>query len=157
MITYHDDWGTERDTFFSEKMMEELVFHPTKRIFDHIKSKGVNILLHCCGNINRFVPYMIDMNADLLQLQRRAVNIPDLKRKYGNKIGLDYGFEGLETEGEISKERLVELIRTSVDLFAPTGGYLASVSLSDPELVWLALDELYAYSSEFYDKEQNRT
>ena len=157
MITYHDDWGTERDTFFSEKMMEELVFHPTKRIFDHIKSKGVSVLLHCCGNISRFVPYMIDMNADVLQLQRRAVDIPDLKRKYGNKIGLDYGFEGLDADSKISNERMVELIRASVDLFAPTGGYLASISLSEPEQVWLALNELYAYSSEFYDKEQNRT
>jgi hypothetical protein len=25
MIMYHDDWGTERDTFFGEKMMEEIL------------------------------------------------------------------------------------------------------------------------------------
>lgn len=38
MITYHDDWGTERDTFFSCEMMEDIVYPPTKRLFDHIKS-----------------------------------------------------------------------------------------------------------------------
>jgi hypothetical protein len=40
MVTMHDDWGHERDTFFSEKMMEELVYEPTKRIVQYVKSKG---------------------------------------------------------------------------------------------------------------------
>ena len=154
MISYHDDWGTERDTFFSEKMMEDLVFEPTKRIVDHIKSKGVSFLLHSCGNITRFVPYMIDLKVDLLQLQRRAVDIPALKQKYGNKIGLNHGFEGFDTEKELSDDRAVELIRNSVDLFAPTGGYLVSLFANQPERSWLVLSELFAYSREFYDKEQ---
>ena len=28
-VNYHDDFGTERDTFFSEKIMEDLVYEPT--------------------------------------------------------------------------------------------------------------------------------
>jgi len=156
MISYHDDWGTERDTFFSERMMEELVFHPTKRIIDHIKSKGVSFLLHSCGNVTRFIPYTIDLNVDLLQMQRRAVDIPALKRKYGSKIGINHGFEGFEADTEMTKEQIAELIRGSVDLFAPTGGYLVSLFASDPELLWVTLNELYAYSREFYDDEQGR-
>ena len=46
MVTLHDDWGTERDTFFSEKMMEELVYEPTKRFIDHVKSKDVIFEMH---------------------------------------------------------------------------------------------------------------
>jgi hypothetical protein len=36
----HDDWGHERDTFFSEKMMEELVYEPTKRIVQHVNPRA---------------------------------------------------------------------------------------------------------------------
>jgi hypothetical protein len=61
MITYHDDWGTERDTFFSEQMMEDLLLEPTKRLIQHIKAKNIVFELHSCGRIERFVPYMIDM------------------------------------------------------------------------------------------------
>ena len=152
-ITYHDDWGTERDTFFSEKMMEDMVFAPTKKIIDHIHSKGVYFILHSCGNITRFVPYMIDMHADLLQVQRRAVDIPELKRKYGNKIGFNSGFEGLDFGVETTKEHMTEIIRKSVDLLAPGGAYLASLfSVNDPEMLWHTLGELYAYSRELYDE-----
>jgi len=154
MISYHDDWGTERDTFFSERMMEDLIYEPTKRIIDHIKSKDVSFLLHCCGNITRFVPYMADLNIDLLQLQRRAVDIPALKHKFGDRVGFNYGFEGFEGFGAdpgYSNEQMVKLIHDSVDLFGPSGGYLVSFFSGEPEVVWLVLNELYAYGREFYE------
>jgi hypothetical protein len=157
VVTYHDDWGTERDTFFSEKMMEELVFEPTKRIIDHIHSKDVYFILHSCGNVERFVPFMIDFNADLLQVQRRTVDIPELKRKYGNKIGINSGFEGYEMGMKATNDQMTDMIRKSVDLLGPAGGYLATLFIAnDPELLWHSLNELYAYSREFYDKEQGR-
>jgi len=151
MITYHDDWGTERDTFFSEKMMEDLVFEPTKKVISHIKSKGVSFMLHSCGNITRFAPYMVEMHADMLQLQGRAVDIPELKRKYGDKIGFNAGIEGLDFGAQVDEETLRRLIRESVDLYAPGGGYLPAFFMTDPEQLWIALTELYAYSREFYE------
>jgi hypothetical protein len=46
MFTYHGRLGTERDTFFSERMMEEMVLEPTKRIVQHAKSKNAAFELH---------------------------------------------------------------------------------------------------------------
>jgi hypothetical protein len=158
VFTYHDDWGTERDTFFSEKMMEDLVFEPTKRIIDHIHSKDVSFILHTCGNITRFVPYTIAFHADMLQIQRRAVDIAAVKRKYGNAIGINSGLEGLEFGMEASDEQIRDFVRSTVDLYAPTGGYLASMMfMGDQERLWHSLSELYAYSREFYDNEQGRS
>jgi hypothetical protein len=36
------------------------------------------------------------MDVDFLQIQRRAVDIPAMKEKYGDKIGFDTGIEGTE-------------------------------------------------------------
>jgi hypothetical protein len=156
LMTIHDDWGTEKDTFFSPKMMEELVYEPTKRVIDHIKSKGVHFMLHSCGNITRFIPYMIDMGVELLQIQRRAVDIPAMKLKYGDRIGFNTGIEDYIPGVSYSKDEVVELVRRTVDLYGRGGGFFANIFGDDPETVWTASCELYAYSREYYDREQGR-
>jgi hypothetical protein len=151
MVTYHDDWGTERDTFFSEKMMEELIFAPSKKVIDHIRSKGVKFELHTCGNITRFMPYILDLDVDFLQLQFRAVDLPDLKAKYGDKVGFCSPIDGYAPG--LPREKVLQLVRDSVDTYAPKGGAYFSVSSADPEERWDMLAELYMYSREFYEKE----
>ena len=155
-VTYHDDWGTERDTFFSEKMMEELVLEPTKRIVDHIKSKGAIFQLHSCGNITRFIPYMIECGMDFMQIQRRAVDIPAMKEKYGDKIGFNsYGIEGVDPGHDLTKEQYLQKVRDCVDLYGKSGGYYTAVAPdADPTNTWDGIFELYCYSREFYDKER---
>lgn len=153
LMTIHDDWGTEKDTFFSPKMMEELVFEPTKRIVDHVKSKGVSFMLHSCGNITRFIPYMIDMGVDLLQIQRRAVDIPAMKVKYGDKIGFNTGIEGFVPGADYTKDEIVQMVRQTVDLYGLSGGFYSNVYGNDRETIWDIICELYTYSREFYDNE----
>jgi len=156
MITYHDDWGTERDTFFSEQMMEDLLLEPTKRLIQHIKSKNIVFELHSCGRIERFVPYMIDMGVDFIQLQRRANDLPMLKAKYGDKIGFNTYIEGINRGEAVEREKLLAAVRQSVDLYAAGGGFYTSCMAETPELTWDATYELYQYSREFYDSEQGR-
>jgi hypothetical protein len=156
LMTIHDDWGTEKDTFFGPKMMEELVFPPTKRIIDHIRGKGVHFMLHSCGNITRFIPYMIDMGAELLQIQRRAVDIPAMKAKYGDRIGFNTGLEGVVPGVPLPREELIQKVRESVDIYGKSGGFTANLFERDPELLWDATGELFAYSREYYDREQGR-
>ncbi len=156
MMTYHDDWGTERDTFFSEKMMEELVYEPTKRIVDHVKSKGIVFQLHSCGNITRFLPYIVDMGIDFVQAQRRAVDLPAAKEKWGDKLGFNsYSIEGIVPGEHLPKEEYLQRIRNTVDMYAKGGGFYTMVSPDpDPTYTWDGTFELYCYSREFYDKER---
>ncbi len=154
MVTYHDDWGTERDTFFSAQMMEDIVFAPTKRIVDHIRSRGVIFELHSCGNIERFLPYMVELNIDYLQIQRRAVNIPKMKELYGDKIGFNTGVEGLFPGDYVPLDKLLAMIRKTVDLYGKGGGFYTILFDRAPERIWAAISELYAYSREFYDLER---
>ncbi|MDR1589923.1 MAG: hypothetical protein LBS51_07000 [Oscillospiraceae bacterium] len=151
MVTYHDDWGTERDTFFSERMLEELVFEPTKRIIEHVKATGAAFELHSCGNITRFLPYMAEMGADFVQIQRRAVDIPAAKARYGDRIGFNTGIEGLPPDHAPAAEELIKMVRNTVTLYGAGGGFYASVHSQDPKTRWEILAELYAYSREYYE------
>ena len=151
-VTFHDDWGTERDTFFSPAMMEEIVFEPTKLIIDAIKSRGAAFELHSCGKIERFIPYMIDLGIDFVQLQRRANDVPKLKEKYGDRIGFNmYGLENVDNAPLPKGEELRALVRKTVDLYAEGGGFYSSVMTPDPEQLWDGTYELFFYSREYYE------
>ena len=153
-VTFHDDWGTEKDTFFSPAMMEDIVFEPTKMIIDAIKSTGAVFQLHCCGRIGRFIPYMIDLGVDFVQLQRRANDVPLLKEKYGDRIGFNVGLEGVDTRDPLPKgEALTAVIRKTVDLYGKGGGFYTGVRGGTPEELWTAVHELYYYSREYYEAE----
>ncbi|MCL2045101.1 MAG: hypothetical protein FWG88_01785 [Oscillospiraceae bacterium] len=152
-LTYHDDWSNEKDTFFSPAMLEDMLMEPTKRFIDHVKSKDVVFDFHICGNMMRFAPYFAQLGVNLMQLQRRAIDAVALKKEYGNYFGFGGGIEGLTMGTTPTKEELVKLVRATVDLFAPKGGFYASVNARDPEVFWNGITEFYAYSREFYDKE----
>ena len=155
-ITFHDDWGTEKDTFFSPKMMEDLVYEPTRRFIDHLHANDVCVEHHCCGKIERFIPYMISLGTDILQLQTRANDVPGLKRQYGDKFGFSC-FVPMFPRSMNDFPAYVEAMHKEVDTFASGGGmYSQTAGGLDAELRWSSIYELFCYSREFYDKEQGR-
>ena len=149
-MTYHDDWGTERDTFFSSAMMEEMVFEPTKKIFDHMHKKGITVQLHSCGKIERFLPYMVDMGVNTLQIQARANDFKKYKELYGDKLALEVM---IMPEPGSAREQTIEKIHEVVDTYGKGGGLVSSFSSMDPELLWDGTMELYYYSREKYEEE----
>lgn len=151
MLTLHDDWGTEKDTFFSERMMDELVFEPTKRIIDHIKSKNIVFQMHSCGNVTRFMPYMASLGVDFVQLQRRAVDLPAMKQKYENQFGFNAQLEGIVPGAPVTDEQIIEAVHNTVNTYGHNGGLYLGTSFPDPKQQWVAATELYAYSREYYE------
>jgi len=155
LFVVHDDWGTEKDAFFSPGMMRDLLFEPTKRIIDHVKSLGKLYTFHCCGKVERFLPDFCELGAHFMQLQRRVNDIPAYKGQFGGGVGFNAMPENLNPGKKYSKEEITELVRQSLDIFAPGGGYLPMAFSIDPETLWNMGAEIHCYSRELYEKEQN--
>ena len=153
MFTLHDDWGTEKDTFFSPSMMEELLFEPTKKIIDHVKGMGKLYQFHCCGKVDRFMPAMCELSPDLMQLQRRVNDTPKYKELYGDRLGFNTGLEGFVPGKDYSDRELADIVRSSADIYAAGGGYLPAIYSNSPDTLWKIYSELYAYSREIYEAE----
>lgn len=153
MFTVHDDWGTEKDAFFSPAMMEELLYEPTKRIIDHVHGLGKIYQFHCCGRIDKFMPYFAQLKPELTQIQRRVNDLPEYKRRYGKGIGFQCGLEDYVPGRPYSDEELTDLVRKSADIYAPGGGWLPSFFGVRPEAMWTIVAELGCYSRELYEKE----
>ena len=93
-ILHHDDWGTERSTFFSPKMFEEFFVEPYKKIYGYYHDHGVELIVHHSDSYAAtLVPSMIEMGIDIWQGCMDANNIPELIKQYGGQISFMGGID----------------------------------------------------------------
>jgi hypothetical protein len=81
----HDDWGSQKETFFSPATVSEMIVPFMKRVTDFIHSKGKFCELHSCGQLFKQVPNMIAAGWDSWngQVMNDTQKIYEL---YGDKI-----------------------------------------------------------------------
>jgi uroporphyrinogen-III decarboxylase len=82
-----DDWGTQLGTFISGRMFEDFFLKRYRVMVDAVHSHGWHFMLHSCGKVNAFIPYFIQMGADVLNLQQpRAYGIQEIGRQYAGEV-----------------------------------------------------------------------
>ena len=89
-VNFHDDWGSQRDPFFSLDTAREMLVPYLRRIVDHCHEKGLFFNLHSCGKNEKVVPAYIDAHVDMWAGQ--TMNDKQmLYEQYGDQIilGLD--------------------------------------------------------------------
>lgn len=59
-ITLHDDWGSQRDAFFSPAIAREIFLPVLKKFTDKCKELGYIVELHSCGMVEKVVPVYIE-------------------------------------------------------------------------------------------------
>lgn len=86
-IFHHDDWGSQKNSFVSPAMFEEFFLPAYKKIYGYYKANGVELIVHHSDSYAaNLVPYMIEMGVDIWQGVMNTNNIPELIKKYGEKI-----------------------------------------------------------------------
>ena len=136
-IFWCDDMGYRNGTFFSVDMYRDILKPVQKRAIDWAHAKGIKSHLHSCGNINAFVPELIEIGLDGLNpLEVKAGMDPDyLKSTYGDDLVLHGGLNAMlwddieKTEAEI--RRLLPIMKKN-------GGYIFQEDHSIPDSVSLA-------------------
>lgn len=83
----HDDWGSQKETFFSPALVEKMIVPSMKKVTDHIHSIGRVAELHSCGQIMKQVPNMIKAGWDTWSGQLMN-DTHVLYEQYGDKIML---------------------------------------------------------------------
>ena len=81
----HDDWGSQKETFFSPATAEEMIVPSMRRVTDFIHSKGKFCEFHSCGQLMKQIPNMIAAGWDSWNGQ--AMNdTQKIYELYGDKI-----------------------------------------------------------------------
>ena len=81
----HDDWGSQKETFFSPAVAEEMIVPYMKRVTDYLHSKGKFCDLHSCGQAYKQVPNFIAAGWDSWSGQEMN-DTQKIFEDYGDKI-----------------------------------------------------------------------
>ena len=85
-VSFYDDWGSQQSLFISLDMWKKFFKHRYKRQFDLIHRYGKHVFFHCCGNILQIIPELIELGADMINLNGLEVMGLEKVAKYRGKI-----------------------------------------------------------------------
>jgi uroporphyrinogen decarboxylase len=118
---FWDDLGYRNGTLFSRAMYRELLFPYHKRLCDFCNGNGMSVVLHSCGNINDFVPMLIEAGFSCISpLEVKAgMDLFELKKDYGDQVSFMGGIDvrAMALGGEALEKEVIEKIT-----FAKKGG-----------------------------------
>ncbi len=67
-IFHHDDWGSQKNSFFAPEMFEEFFVEPYKKIYGFWKENGVEVVVHHNDAYSaNLLPYFKTMHIDVWQ------------------------------------------------------------------------------------------
>jgi hypothetical protein len=144
-----DDWGTQRAPFMSPDMYAKYFFEPTKRIADHIHSRGAYVNMHSCGKIDDIVPYIARF-ADMWEGQPMNDHAA-LKRKCGDRLAFTIHLDPKVVEKpDVTERELVAAVREAIDKYGEGGGMVMFTMGDSPFTTEIILRETFEYSRRKY-------
>jgi uroporphyrinogen decarboxylase len=84
-----DDLGTQKSGMISTAVYREMIYPYVAEAVGRIKAAGKKVVMHSCGAVASFVPFLIEMGVDALnpvQVSARGMNPAELVRQYGRDI-----------------------------------------------------------------------
>ncbi len=72
-FNFTDDWGTQQRLMIRPAMWNDFFKPRYKRIFDAVHQAGWHVWMHSCGKVNAILEDLIDIGADVIELQQPTV------------------------------------------------------------------------------------
>jgi hypothetical protein len=120
-------WGDvayRNDMFFSPDYWRRYFKPPVKAIADYAHSKGLMVIYHGCGNINKILDDYIEIGIDAMNPLEAKADLDSvvLRRKYGQKLGI-CGNSNIKTWETADYELIQQEILRKLNA-AKGGGYI---------------------------------
>lgn len=133
-IHWCDDMGYKGTQFFSLKVYREVLKPYHKRAIEWAHEKGIKAHLHSCGNINTFVPELVEIGLDALNpLEVKAGMDPIyLKETFGKELVFKGGINAVLWD---KPEEIKAEMEKVVPVMKESGGYIFSSDHSIPDSV----------------------
>ena len=143
-ILFHDDWGSQREPFFSLETHREMILPYLKRITDHCHANGILVELHSCGCTEKLCDSIKESGIDMWRPQPMN-NVDRMYEEYGEYFLLGVR-QPIFKPGD-SDEKKIEMAKALVARYSKPGKYVYTMShFQDP----LFRKALYEESRKLY-------
>jgi hypothetical protein len=89
-----DDIGMQRSPFFAIEVFREFFKPYYKELIEHTHLLGMHFWLHACGNIQPFIPELIEIGLDVLHpIQKYTMDEKEIAAQFGNDICIWAGMD----------------------------------------------------------------
>jgi len=129
VVLVNDDLGIQSGPMLSIDCYKEMIWPYQKRLFGYVKSKtDAALLLHSCGSVYRFIPFLIEAGIDALnpvQVSAAEMDTKRLKREFGKDLTFWGG--GCDTQHVLprgSAREIEDEVKRRVSDLAPGGGFV---------------------------------
>ncbi|MCL2740536.1 MAG: hypothetical protein FWE70_00285 [Oscillospiraceae bacterium] len=94
-VWYYEDLGFKDHPFVSPAMYREILMPAHKKTIGFAKGRGLPVVMHSCGMVDRLVPGMIESGIDCLQVieVKAGMDLLSLYRRYGEVISFMGGID----------------------------------------------------------------
>ena len=135
-VKWPDDMGFKHNQFFSVRTYRKFLKPVHQRAIEWAHAKGIKAHLHSCGDVNPFVPELIEIGLDALNpLEVKAGMDPiHLKETYGDKLVFHGGINAVLWD---DFDAITAEMERVLPIMKQNGGYIFSSDHSVPETVSL--------------------
>lgn len=124
---FGDDWGSQRGVIIGAERWRRFIKPGLKRIFARARERGLVVMVHSDGDISELIPDLIDIGVQILNpLQPEAMNVLEIKRRYGRHLCLNGGVSTQLTLPLGTPEQVQREVLACLRYLGRGGGYVIS-------------------------------
>jgi len=119
-IEFSDDWGTQQQLMIRPALWRQLFKPAYKTMFDAVRAKSLDVHFHTDGVVIDIIEDLIEIGADVVNVQLAAMDIPELGKQFRGKVcfrtDLDRQYvlpRGTPAEVDQHIKQIVEALGTS--------------------------------------------
>lgn len=129
-----DDWGTQQGTFIGRELFEQFFAPRYAELFAAAHQHGWHVILHSCGRINDFVPRLVELGVDVLNMQQpRAYGLVPFGEQFRGKVCFLTTADIQATLPSGDEQRVREEVQLLVRHWSTPAGGLIVFHYGDPE------------------------
>jgi uroporphyrinogen decarboxylase len=132
-VFFGDDWGQQRGLIMGPDHWRRYILPRVRRMYAHVKSKGMRVAQHSCGDVHEVFSDLVDAGMDIYNtFQPEVYDIYAMKRDFGKHVTF-YG--GVSTQRLLPRATSEEIRREVLHLMhvlGAGGGYIVAPTHSIP-------------------------
>lgn len=126
-LMMHDDWGNQKNMFFSPEMWRKFFKEPERRMVKRCQELGMHYMHHSCGYIEPIIPDLVEIGVESWHGGAPVNDLKKIKAEYGDKLIFAGGVDPQVTDtGHATEEEIRAEVRRVIDTLGKGGGLMIS-------------------------------